>query len=248
MYRHDSSGSRDQFMDVQTVPCHFCQFSWYHFGIYRTRQRASMRELKRNSAGCLSLNQAIRLVHQGDPKAFEFIYRSYCGLVHRICLRMLRNPVDAEDAAQDVFVRVFCKINTFRGESAFSSWLYRLATNTVLMRFRKNKRTLTLEEPGEVNGGLSREVSVTHPERDGLSGRIDLQAAINVLPNGYKGAFLLHDVQGYAHREIAEILGYSIGCSKSQLHKARKLLRELLRDMPKNRVPQDTKPPSVFVR
>lgn len=196
-------------------------------------RRRNMRESASKSAGCPSLNQAIRLVHQGDTKAFEFIYRSYCGLVYRICLRMLRNPVDAEDAAQDVFVRLFRKIDTFRGESAFSSWLYRVATNTVLMRFRKNKLRMTLEGTGEVNGSLPREAGVTDAEQDSLAGRIDLQAAIDVLPEGYKGAFLLHHVQGYAHREIAEIFGYSIGCSKSHVHKARKLLRELLRDMPK---------------
>lgn len=196
-------------------------------------RRRNMRESASKSAGCPSLNQAIRLVHQGDTKAFEYIYRSYCGLVYRICLRMLRNPVDAEDAAQDVFVRLFRKIDTFRGESAFSSWLYRVATNTVLMRFRKNKLRMTLEGTGEVNGSLPREAGVTDAEQDSLAGRIDLQAAIDVLPEGYKGAFLLHHVQGYAHREIAEIFGYSIGCSKSQVHKARKLLRELLRDMPK---------------
>lgn len=218
-----------------------------HFGIYRTSRRRSMRELTSKSAGCQSLNQAIRLVHKGDTKAFEFIYRSYCGLVYRICLRMLRNPVDAEDAAQDVFVRLFRKINTFRGESAFSSWLYRVATNTVLMRFRKNKQRVTLEGAAEVNGGLPREACAKDAEQDGLAGRIDLQAAINVLPEGYKGAFLLHHVQGYAHREIAEIFGYSIGCSKSQVHKARKLLRELLRDMPRKRVQQNTKQARVGV-
>jgi RNA polymerase sigma-70 factor, ECF subfamily len=200
-----------------------------------------MRELTSKSAGCPSLNQAIRLAHQGDTNAFEFIYRSYCGLVYRICLRMLRNPVDAEDAAQDVFVRLFRKINTFRGESAFSSWLYRVATNTVLMRFRKNKLRVTVEGTGEVGGRLPREAGATDAEQDGLAGRIDLQAALDVLPEGYKRAFLLHHVQGYAHREIGEIFGYSIGCSKSQVHKARKLLRELLRDMPKKRVQQNTK-------
>jgi RNA polymerase sigma-70 factor, ECF subfamily len=206
-----------------------------------------VRELKPKSAGSRSLNHAIRLVHQGDTKAFEIIYRSYCGLVYRICLRMLRNPVDAEDAAQDVFVRVFCKINTFRGESAFSSWLYRVATNTVLMRFRKNKHSVTLEETREVNGGLPGGHGVTRAAQDGLTGWIDLQAAVKVLPDGYKRAFLLHDVHGYAHREIARIFGCSIGCSKSQLHNARKLLRELLRDMPKKRGQQDTKLTSVCV-
>ncbi len=106
-----------------------------------------MRDLKPRTGVILSVDKAIRLFNQGDAKAFEFIYRSYHEFVHRICLRMLRDPVEAEDAAQDVFACVFCKINTFRGESAFSSWLYRLATNIVLMRFRRNKhRWIPLEE------------------------------------------------------------------------------------------------------
>ena len=87
-----------------------------------------------------TLSEAIRLVGQGDSEAFAVIYRSYSKLVYRICLRMLRDPAEAEDATQDVFVLLFLKINTFRGESAFSTWLYRLTTNAVLMRFRKNKR------------------------------------------------------------------------------------------------------------
>ena len=210
-------------------------------------RRQNMWELEPKRAGSLSLNHAIRLAHQGDTKAFEFIYRSYCGRVYRICLRMLRNPVDAEDATQDVFVRVFCKINTFRGESAFSSWLYRVATNTVLMRFRKNKLRVTIEGTREVNDGLPEEHGATRAAQDGLGRRIDLQAAVNLLPEGYKRAFLLHDVHGYAHREIAEIFGYSIGCSKSQLHNARKLLRELLRDMPKKHGQEDTKRARVCV-
>jgi len=94
-----------------------------------------------------ALSETIRLAHRGDSEAFSLIYRSYSELVHRICLRMLRDPAEAEDAAQDVFIRVFLKINTFRGESAFSSWLYRLATNVALMRLRKNKRSWT--PPGE---------------------------------------------------------------------------------------------------
>jgi RNA polymerase sigma-70 factor, ECF subfamily len=192
-----------------------------------------MRDLKSRTAAILSLNKAIRLFNQGDAKAFEFIYRSYCDFVHRICLRLLRDPVEAEDAAQDVFVCLLCKINTFRGESAFSSWLYRLTANSVLMRFRKKKHTwIPLEEPREDEGGSYRESGAPDSNLSGLLDRLDLQSAVDVLPNGYKTAFVLHDVQGYDHSEIAEMFGYSIGNSKSQLHKARRRLRQLLGGMP----------------
>src|ERR1700751_4549616 len=97
--------------------------------------QATLKSLDRSA-----LRDTIRLVHKGDKEAFALIYRNYSDFVYRICLRMLRDPSEAEDAAQDTFVRVFLKINTFRGESAFSSWLYRLTTNVILMRFRQNKR------------------------------------------------------------------------------------------------------------
>ena len=201
-----------------------------------------MRRLKPRKGAALSLDKAIRLFNQGDTKAFEFIYRSYRGFVHSICLRMLRNPVEAEDAAQDAFVQVLCKINTFRGESAFSSWLYRLTTNNVLMRFRKNKHTwIPLEESREDDGGSCGEISATDLSLSGLLDRIDLQSAIDVLPNGYKAAFVLHDIQGYRHREIAEIFGNSVETSKSQLHKARLRLRKILVGTPKKGVQQDVR-------
>lgn len=193
-----------------------------------------MRRYKSRKAANLSADKAIRLFNQGDVQAFEFIYRSYCKFVHRICLRMLRDPVEAEDAAQDVFVCVFRKINTFRGESAFSSWLYRLTTNSVLMRFRKNKPTwIPLEGRREDDGTSYSEIGAVDLNLSGILDRIDLQSAIEVLPNGYKTAFLLHDIQGYDHREIAEMFGYSTGNSKSQLHKARLRLRSLLEGVPK---------------
>lgn len=188
-----------------------------------------MQNLKSRAVRTLPINKAIRLFNQGDVKAFESIYRSYCEYVHRICLRMLRDPVEAEDAAQDVFVCVFRKINTFRGESAFSSWLYRLTTNSVLMRFRKNKRKwISLEASREDEGGSYREISAPDSNLSGLLDRIDIQSAVDVLPDGYKVAFILHDIHGYDHKEIAEMSGYSIGNSKSQLHKAHVRLRTFL--------------------
>jgi len=142
---------------------------------------------------------------------------------------MLRDPSDAEDAAQDVFVCLFRKIHTFRRESVFSSWLYRLATNVVLMRLRRNKSSCAFRFDGiDLESVPAREIGGPYGDLNGLPGRIDLQTAIDLLPKGYKAAVILHDFQGYAHPEIAEILGYSVGNSKSQLHKARKRLRKLL--------------------
>jgi RNA polymerase sigma-70 factor (ECF subfamily) len=181
-----------------------------------------------------ALNEAIRLVHQGDREAFALVYRSYSQFVHRICFRMLRDPTEAEDAAQDVFVRLFLKINTFRGESAFSSWLYRLTTNVVLMRFRRNKfKCTSLGGFTEDDGDPIGEIGGPDLNLTGLLGWIDLQAAIDVLPDGYKAAFILHEVLGYEHKEIAAIFGYSVGNSKSQLHKARMHLRKLLAGIPR---------------
>jgi RNA polymerase sigma-70 factor (ECF subfamily) len=195
-----------------------------------------MRRFKSRKATNPSADQAIRLLNQGDIQAFESIYRTYCGFVHRICLRMLRDPAEADDAAQDVFVCVFRKINTFRGESAFSSWLYRLTTNSVLMRFRKKKHTwISLEERGDDDGASYSEIEAVDLNLSGVLDRIDFQSAIAVLPNGYKTAFVLHDIQGYDHREIAKMFGYSTGNSKSQLHKARLRLRSLLYSVPQRR-------------
>jgi RNA polymerase sigma-70 factor, ECF subfamily len=192
-----------------------------------------VRQLKLRQGGTASADKAVRLFTRGDARAFEFVYRSYFEFVRNICLRMLRDPVEAEDAAQDVFVCVWCKFNTFRGESAFSSWLYRLTTNSVLMRFRRNRYTcVPLEESSEDDNASCHELGAPDLNLIGLLDRIDLQSAIDVLPKGYKTAFLLHDVQGYDHREIAEMRGNSVGNSKSQLHKARLKLRKLLGSIP----------------
>ena len=194
-----------------------------------------MQRFRARKVADLFAGRAIRLFNRGDVHAFEFIYQSYCEFVHRICLRMLRDPVEAEDAAQDVFVCVFRKINTFRGESAFSSWLYRLTTNSVLMRFRKNKHRnawIPLEEHREDEAASYSEIGAPDLHLTGLLDRIDLQSAIDVLPNGYKTALILHDIHNYDHNEIAKMFGYSTRNSKSQLHKTRHRLRKLLGHMP----------------
>jgi RNA polymerase sigma-70 factor (ECF subfamily) len=191
---------------------------------------AEVRQLKPDSA---SLSAIVRLAQQGDATAFETIYQLHCDRVYALCLRMLGDPVEAEDLAQEAFLQVFRKIHTFRGESAFSSWLHRLTANVVLMSFRKKKvATTSLDEMtnAEEESGMPRhEIGSPDLRLSGLFDRMNLQTAIAQLPQGFREMFLLHDMQGYEHKEVAKILRCSTGNSKSQLHKARKRLRELLR-------------------
>jgi len=203
-----------------------------------------MGEYKSSGVNCTAMGSAISSVLVNEPEEFEDIYRNYCGLVQRICLRMLRDPTEAEDAAQDVFVRVLTKFHTFRGESAFSSWLYRLTVNSVLMRFRKNKyHCASLSDSIDDEGTTRSEIGAPDLNLSGMLARIDLQAAIDLLPDGYKRAFVMHDIHGYDHWEIAEIFGYSVGNSKSQLHKARIQLRKLLSE--DERARQNTRGASI---
>jgi RNA polymerase sigma-70 factor (ECF subfamily) len=146
---------------------------------------------------------------------------------------MVRNEAEAEDLTQEVFLQLFRKIDSFRGESAFSAWLYRLAINVVLMRLRrKSVSTSSLEEVTEAQHGVfSLEQVLGTPDRALTTAldRLNLERAVAQMPAGYRQVFLLHYVEGYGHREIARILGLSIGTSKSQLYKARVRLRQLLR-------------------
>jgi RNA polymerase sigma-70 factor, ECF subfamily len=199
-----------------------------------------MRERKPNTA---SLNETVRLAQQGDAHAFEEIYRLHARRVYSLCLRMLRDPIEAEDMAQEAFLQLFRKIHTFRGESAFSSWLHRLTANVVLMSFRRKKVVLaSLDEITRINDEDSVprwEIGGPDLRLAGVFDRVNLQTAIERLPEGYKQMFLLHDVHGYEHNEIAQILDCSIGNSKSQLHKARKRLREQLHKLKHRRPPAD---------
>jgi RNA polymerase sigma-70 factor (ECF subfamily) len=203
-------------------------------------RRAVLREPKRITSDSLPLGEAIRLANRGDSAAFEVIYRLHSRLVYSICLRMLRDPFEAEDLTQETFVLLLRKIHTFRGESAFSSWLHKLTTNLVLMRFRKKMPPSTsLDEisANTENSEPRNEIGAPDLNLSGLFDRINLQAAIDLLPAGCKTTFILHDVEGYEHKEIAGILGCSVGNSKSQLHRARKRLRKLLGEAP-HRPPQ----------
>jgi RNA polymerase sigma-70 factor (ECF subfamily) len=180
----------------------------------------------------LSEAEAIEQAKLGDAQAFQVLYEKHKRRVYSLCLRMTANTAEAEDLAQEAFLQLYRKIGTFRGESAFSTWLHRLAVNVVLMHLRKKSLpVVSLEETTQSPDDDS-------PRKDfgaddvALSGSIDrlqLQRAVNDLPPGYRTIFVLHDVQGYEHNEIAGLVGCSIGNSKSQLHKARMKLRELLK-------------------
>jgi RNA polymerase sigma-70 factor, ECF subfamily len=174
----------------------------------------------------------VRLAQHGDAVAFERIYRSHSRKVYALCLRMTGDPTEAADLTQDVFLQLFRKIGTFRGESSFSTWLHRMAVNIVLMRFRKKPIADTsldaLTDPEDEFSTSPKEFGSPDLRLSGVIDRVILQAAINELPLGYKAMFVLHYVQGYKYTEIAEILGCTVGNSKSQVHKARMRLRELL--------------------
>jgi len=192
-------------------------------------------QAKRSDAGELPEPEAIRLAQQGDERGLERIYRLHSQRVYALCLRMMRgNAAEAEELTQESFLQLFRKISTFRGESAFSTWLHRLAFNIVLMRLRRHSlQVLSLDEmlePGEKTAGLlQKHIGSRDLRLAGSADRMDLERALEQLPPGYKAVFILHDVQGYQHREIAAIRGCTLGNSKSQLHKARARLQHLLR-------------------
>jgi len=175
--------------------------------------------------------EAIRQAKDGVSAAFEYLYQAHCRRVYNLCLRMIKNPAEAEDLTQQAFLQLFRKIGTFRGESGFSTWLHRVTVNVVLMHLRRKKPTEVLAEDLErhtSNGEVSREHGPSDTSMLGAVERLNLMRAIRKLPSGYKQIFLMHDVIGYEHSEIAGLLGCSTGCSKSQLHKARQRLRRLL--------------------
>jgi RNA polymerase sigma-70 factor, ECF subfamily len=164
----------------------------------------------------------------GDAHAFEEIYRLYHRLVYGLCLRMTQNVAEAEDITQDVFILLHRKVGSFRGESQFTTWLHRLTVNQVLMRFRRSKarREDALEDSAAQ--GFAAGAAAGGSQKMPLVDRVALDKALKQLPPGYRAAFILHDVEGYEHEEVARILGCAVGTSKSQLHKARAKLRKIL--------------------
>jgi RNA polymerase sigma-70 factor (ECF subfamily) len=191
-------------------------------------------EESKASRGTRPEMEDIQLAQQGDAAAFERIYKLHSRRVYGLCLRMTGNQAQAEDLTQEAFLHLFHKIQTFRGDSAFSTWLHRLCVNVVLMRLRKKSLIGAsldeLTEPNEETGAPGMEIGAPDMRLGGVVDRLHLQHAIDQLAPGYKEMFLLHDVEGYEHNEIAEMVGCSVGNSKSQLHKARMCLRSLLGD------------------
>ena len=164
----------------------------------------------------------------GDMNAFEELYRRHNRRVFSLCLRMTQNQSEAEDLMQEVFINLFRKIGSFRGDSAFTTWLHRMTVNQVLMHFRK--RSVKLEKTTEEGETPVQIVKGTeNPNSMPVIDRIALDKAIAQLPPGYRSVFVLHDIEGHEHEEVARMLGVAVGTSKSQLHKARMRLRVLLK-------------------
>jgi len=192
--------------------------------------------------------ELIARAQRGEEEAFEALFLQHKKQVYSICLRMIGNTAEAEELTQEAFLQVFRKIQTFRGESAFSTWLHRLSVNIVLMRLRK--KSVSVMPLGDNAGGeefddLPKEYGAPDLVLTGSIDRVHLERAIAQLQSGYKQAFVLHDVQGYEHNEIAAMLRCSIGNSKSQLHKARVRLRKLLHETSRESARQKELPVAI---
>lgn len=190
-------------------------------GIAAGRQAADY-ELARGSAA-------------GDAGAFEALYRRHFRRVYALCMRMTANTHEAEDLTQEVFVNLYAKIGSFRGGSAFTTWLHRVTANQVLMSLRR--RRARPEESLEEEPAMRAALKVSSAPGPPVIDRIALERAVARLPRGYRTVFGLHDVEGYGHAEVARMLGISEGTAKSQLHKARLKLRSLISQKAKPNTP-----------
>jgi RNA polymerase sigma-70 factor, ECF subfamily len=168
--------------------------------------------------------ELVERCRRNEPGAFEDLYRLHAGRVYNLTCRFAGNPTDGEDLLQEIFVLVFRKLGSFKGESALSTWIYRLATNHCLDHVRSRAaRARQATDPLEES-----DVTVSTTSRPLRAERLDLERAIAQLPDGYRAAFVLHDVEGFEHHEVAALLGIAEGTSKSQVHKARLKIREYL--------------------
>jgi RNA polymerase sigma-70 factor (ECF subfamily) len=175
------------------------------------------RALDRNDADAVE----VALAASGDAHAFERLYRTHVGRVYALVRRMLDGE-DADEVTQDIFVRAWQKLGTYRGEAAFSTWLHRLGVNVILAR----RQTLGVRRTRFLEG--DEVLDAVHSDRTSPEASLDFEAALARLPSGAREVFLLHDVEGYRHEEIAGMLGLAVGTSKSQLHRARMALRRHL--------------------
>jgi RNA polymerase sigma-70 factor (ECF subfamily) len=201
--------------------------------VFRTWPTAVVSNMEAKAAPQSDLALAIA-AGKGDMQAFEELYQRHHRRVYSLCLRMTQNVAEAEDLAQEAFIQLFRKIGSFRGDSAFTTWLHRLTVNQCLMHFRK--KSVKLERTTEEGETPTQVVRGTeNPNSMPVVDRIALDSALNQLPPGYRAVFLLHDVEGHEHEEVAKILGVAVGTSKSQLHKARMKLRRILRKQSESR-------------
>jgi RNA polymerase sigma-70 factor (ECF subfamily) len=178
----------------------------------------------------------VQRAQRGDEQAFATLFQLHKKRVYSVCLMMTKDTAEAEDLTQETFMQVFRSVGSFRCDSAFSTWLHRVAVNTVLMKLRRRKSpAVSLDEPvSPESPSLRREIGTADPRLSGAIDRIALHRAMQELPEGCRKIFGLHEVEGYQHHEIAEMLDCSVGNSKSQLHKAKMKMRDLL--FPKRRV------------
>ena len=172
--------------------------------------------------------QLVDRCRRGELGAFEELYRQHSGRLYSLAIRMLGNPADAEDLLQEIFLSAHRKLESFRGDAALGTWLYRLAMNQILDHVRSRAA-----RAGQVTDGLDDATLLadtgSHRLAERAIDRLDLERAMSELPDGCRAAFVLHDVQGLEHREVSDVLGIAEGTSKSQVHKARLRLRSLLR-------------------
>jgi RNA polymerase sigma-70 factor (ECF subfamily) len=181
----------------------------------------------RASAGAQSseggtMDDLVQRAQSGDVAAFELVYRAHAAAVLSLCRRMVHDDVEARDLLQDVFVRAWERLTSFRGQSAFGTWLHRLAVNVVLERLRTTRRDLArhVSDDEEVMGGRS--------SAGDIDTRIDVETALAALPRGARTVFVLHDMEGYSHDEIAQMTGIAAGTARAQLWRARRILMKLL--------------------
>ena len=193
-----------------------------------------MTTAKKTLASGITEAEAIARAKEGDAECFEMLYGMHKRRVYSLTLRMTGNTAEAEDLTQEAFLQLYRKIGTFRGESAFSTWLHRLVVNIVLMHLRKKGlQEVPLEDTdNRQEEPVKREYGDDDRRLIGSIDRVTLARAVEELPPGYRVVFVLHDVEGYEHNEIAQIMKCSVGNSKSQLHKARLKLRAALRQPP----------------
>jgi len=175
----------------------------------------------------LSDEALARLAANGNGEAFDEIYSRHKGFAYSIALRMTGNQADAEDLMQDAFVSVFRKVGSFRGDASFTTWLYRLVTNQVNMHFRYRSARPEIQA-SEAEVPEQRPSGSRMDPAEQLTDRLAIQKALRMLPPGYRSAFILYDIEGYKHDEVARFTGHTVGTSKSQLHKARAGLRVML--------------------